>query len=582
MVKNKTTDKRRSVRGKTAALPAKRFPAKMIWVALVAVIAGALITGSAVQGFGSSEDSDSLAAQDGLVTSSYYPEVVVQQEGLTITARAEGMSEVSWRYKLINPGDVCGLNVFDVAPNDSRVQDSNRLVLPESAGLQDPYRNRFVCFKAVGTSDFYGVEWTHYGAWRIDLGNPIISVKAEFPGALTYLRASSSEDVTYRITRFEVLPRGGLGGSPADGTSLVGNYCEFNLLSDSYNARINWADDWETFADSDGRILVNDDSYRYCFEATDAAGNRTYVQAYAYAKDNGFFVVDNIDASQWKGEIRVNFIGTSGKITWDAVGPLTVKACDEYAINNGRHKPLRQSDPIEDYFYGRNEGVVTLDAPGDHGKYYCFRATDELGQSSYRYVLVDLQPPEINLEQRGGRLEVSSDKHILNSWFVGPLDDSEFGACAEIFAKDVSGDRGQLWWERGGRATFVNLKDADADGQYYCVEVEDGQGNAAVGRIKLDRQAPRITVTQNDAGITVGSSDADLDGGSWGYAAGADLDCDAAASFTDVEASGSEVTLDIAAEGSGRHYCFRAADKAGNYGYVKVRIQRPLVIEGVL
>ena len=578
MLKNKTTNKQRPARGREAVLPAKRFPAKAIWVALIAAVAGLLIIGSAVQGFGSNDDSDSLAAQDGLIASSSYPVVIAEQEGLVITARAEGLSEVSWQYKLINPGDACNLETFATAPNDPRIHDSNRLTLPESVELQDPYRNRFVCFKAVGTSDFYGSEWAQYGAWRIDLGNPVISVKAEFPGDLTYLQASSSEDVTYRVTRFKVaLHRGGIGGISADGASVVGNYCERNLLSGQLSEKANWVDDWETFADADGRILVEDDSYWYCFEATDTDGNRTYVRVDAYGKDSGS-VVDNIYATQWKGEIRVSFTGTSGKVTWSAVGPLVIKACDEYAINNARHKPIRQNPS---YYYDRNAATVTLDT-ADHGKYYCFRATDELGQNSYRYVLVDLQPPEVNLKQTGNSLEVSSDKYILNSWFVGPLDGDEFEDCAEVFAKDESGHYGQLWWERGDRTTSVQLRDGDGDGQYHCVEVEDRKGNTAVGKIKLDRQAPTITVTQNDSELTVESADADLDDGSWGYAAGADLDCDAMASFTDIDTSGSEVALAITAEGAGRYYCFRVADSAGNYGYVKVRVQRPLIIEGVI
>ena len=447
MLKNKVTNKQRPARSGEAALPAKRFPAKIVWVALVAAIAGLLIIGSAVQGFGSNDDLDSLAAQDGLVGPSSYPAVIIQQEGLVIIARAEGLSEVSWQYKLINTGDFCGLETFATAPNDPRIHDSNHLTLPESVELQNLYRNRFVCFKAVGTSDFFhGSEWTQYGAWRIDLGNPIISVKAEFPGDLTYLQASSSENVTYSITRFKVLPRGdGLGSGWGDGASIVGNYCEHNLLSDWFTAKINWADDWETFADADGRILVEDSSYWYCFEATDTDGNRTYLRVDAYGKDSGS-VVDNIYATQWKGEIRVDFTGTSGKVTWSAVGPLVIKACDEYAINNARHKPIRQNPS---YYYDRNAATVTLDTSGDDGKYYCFRATDELGQNSYRYVLVDLQPPEVNLKQSGNFLEVSSDKHILNSWFVGPLDGDEFEDCAEIFAKDEFGHHGQLWWERG-------------------------------------------------------------------------------------------------------------------------------------
>ena len=467
------------------------------WVVGLAVFAAAvsLVAGFGSRSFGSPEDIAEPAAQDGFVASlsqgDYdYPRIFIKQQGLTVTAVSAGMSDVSWKHRVLNIGDYCGPEAFvfaldspaalNFAPSNPGIRSSNRLELPDDDTEQDFYRNRFVCFEATGTANSLdGLDWTHYESWRINLGHPVISIRAETEGGQTYLRASSSEDVTYEVVKYTVSPLVEAGSvSSENGQHLaVANHCEYDLVSGVPGARQYWGD-WQSFADIDGRVLVPDDDYSYCFRATDADGNYVYLGANSSYSGR-------IWASQWQGRLRFNFSSTSGRVAWEVVGPLNDEVCDQEIID-GAKPNQRQHLFLLPEFWPSSSRVIEL-PDGSDGKYYCVQATDQLGHSSYLAAMADLRPPVITMEldTESGLLQITSDKPILNPWLVGPLARSEFENCADIFVTDANGSRTQLWWQRGERAesAVVDLV-ADA-GKYYCAEIEDRHSNKAVKQFRI-------------------------------------------------------------------------------------------------
>ena len=129
----------------------------------------------------------------------------------------------------------------------------------------------------------------------------------------------------------------------------------------------------------------------------------------------------------------------------------------------------------------------------------------------------------------------------------------------------------------------VSLTEAQND-SYYCFKATDGQGNVAVSDVyQVDTVAPSLTVAQpnesatviltvaqdddNDVDTVEDNSDIDVD--SWQYAQ-TTQPCDNVGNWRDLDTLTSnldqnQASITFSRSATGRNYCFRVADEAGNY-----------------
>ena len=450
----------------TGILSPKQLSGQVIWILAIALVGTLLAAGFNPAIFGSSDTEDNQASATGEDSSQTDGQlaplsVVVTQTGLAVVASTPAYrGSVVWQYQFVNVGERCEPELFAVTSNNPAIHGGNLLTIPSSPNQQDFYRNAWVCFKVA---DQLGRQ--AYKVFNIDLGNPTISIRREQSGGQDYLQAYSSEEPTsYRVISWEPIGIGGGGGSSYP---RAGTYCEQVFVAPSsipYFSALSEA----SAVDGTRVDLIENESH--CFEATDGEGNRTYVSASASA--------GRIHGSQWDKILYADFGGTSGRTSWIAKGPASSSICDGSTF---------QSVDIADYISPRltgrllSVGAVSLSIGDEsvHGQYYCFRVTDPFGHQSYRAFRVDLAAPELSFEvsEGGGSAVVSvrDNADILNSWFIGPLTDTQ-SSCEDIFDNASYPNYIPRY---GRKASFTPRADS---GKFYCFRVQDGAGNSAVGK----------------------------------------------------------------------------------------------------
>ena len=448
-------------------LSPKHLSGQIIWILVIALVGILLAAGLNPAIFGSSDTKDSQVAATGEdfspIDGQLTPlSIVITQMGLTVEASTPAYKgSVVWRYRFIAAGEVCELGLFKVAPNHPAVHDGNLLTIPSASDRQDFYRNAWVCFKA---SDQFGRQ--DYEVFNIDLGNPTVSIRREQSGGQDYLQAYSSEDPTsYRVISWE---SPGLGGAAGDVYPLAGTYCERVFIASSTMPQYLVLSDASVV--DDGRVGLAE-SKGYCFEATDEEGNRTYVSA--------SILPGVVYASQRGKALYATFSGTSGRLSWIAKGPSNSSVCDELTF---------QSADISDYISPQSLGLLPGNVEvglsiGDEvvdGQYYCLRATDSFGYQAHKSFGIDLAAPELNFEVSEGGISstvsVGDDADILNSWFIGPLTDTQI-SCEDSF--DYVRAPSGLYIPRYSRTASFTSADS---GKFYCFQVEDRAGNSAIGK----------------------------------------------------------------------------------------------------
>ena len=112
-----------------------------------------------------------------------------------------------------------------------------------------------------------------------------------------------------------------------------------------------------------------------CLEATDLDGNKVY--SWIYDSTAGMaFVVKRL--GQFGEEFHGWVGGISGDVFWHVAGPSESDTCNE-SNSFGDNEARALTSSVSGFIFKPGEG--------SRGKYYCFRATDELGNHFYRSMI---------------------------------------------------------------------------------------------------------------------------------------------------------------------------------------------------
>ena len=316
--------------------------------------------------------------QETSVTSDDWPEVrvVSSEESIRIysLAGASGL-RFYFKYRILDEGDRCDQSAFAVAPNHPAVHHSTQFNIPDSPETRAYYDNRYVCFQATIINIDHpayapGASIYRYRNVPIGLDFPVISVTRHSPWRSStwsestdpdaYLQLESSEVVTYRMRVASV-------AAASDGAASCQSFFEGLPSFDT------------PIMDASGKFMINAigkvASRGICLEATDLDGNKVY--SWIYDSTAGMaFVVKRLGQS---GEEFHGWVGgTSGDVFWHVASPSESDTCNEANAFEG--------DGIQT-LNGDRSGFIFKPGEGSRGKYYCFRATDELGNHFYRSMI---------------------------------------------------------------------------------------------------------------------------------------------------------------------------------------------------
>ncbi len=202
------------------------------------------------------------------------------------------------------------------------------------------------------------------------------------------------------------------------------------------------------------------------------------------------------------------------------------------------------------------------------GDYFCFRVADRhdnYGYTSYRVRSLDTVAPKITASQNNNLLTVAPvdgttvDKDTWGYYKAGNSEPD----CEEIGGSNYD-DIDDL---------TIELDENDI-GDWFCVRAADDYDNYGYYKIRLralDNTAPQISITRDENILEASTTAEDVDTTTWQYIAverGDRYDCEAdndELEFNSASARNDRVLLSVA--DNNKYYCFRVADKAGNYGY---------------
>ena len=225
-------------------------------------------------------------------------------------------------------------------------------------------------------------------------------------------------------------------------------------------------------------------------------------------------------------------------------------------------------DAFDLYTPVKSDSTVNL-VDSQKGDYFCFRVADRhynYGYSTrYRVKSLDTVAPKITAKQDNNLLTVApvDDATVdKDTWGYYEAGNSE-PDCEEISDSNYD-DIDDL---------TVELNERDT-GDWFCVRAADNYDNYGYYSLRIkavDATAPRVTVDREDNTLEASTTAEDVNNASWQYAvsdANDRFDCDY--SNEDLvfnTASASNDTVELEEDDDDKYYCFRVADKAGNYGY---------------
>ena len=225
-------------------------------------------------------------------------------------------------------------------------------------------------------------------------------------------------------------------------------------------------------------------------------------------------------------------------------------------------------DAFELYTPIRSGSRVNLRS-SDIGDYFCFRADDShdnYGYSNaYRVRSLDTVAPEITATQdnRYLTLEAAASENVdHDTWGYAP------GYSSRPDCEDVDDYLYETVEDR-----TIDLDEGDV-GDWFCIRAADDSDNYGYHSIRIravDATAPRVTVDREDNTLEASTTAEDVNDASWQYAVSETNDrfnCDDSNDDLDFNnASSANNMVELGEEDDDKYYCFRVADKAGNYGY---------------
>ncbi len=240
--------------------------------------------------------------------------------------------------------------------------------------------------------------------------------------------------------------------------------------------------------------------------------------------------------------------------TWRYVRHTSSFDCDE--------------DAFEIYTPIRSGTTVNLTS-NDIGDYFCFRVADRhdnFGYSTpYRVRSLDTAAPKISATQDNKYLTLfaaASENVDNDTWGVAP-GYSKQPDCEEIDS--------YLYDEVEERTVELDERDT---GDWFCIRAADESDNYGYYSLRIkavDATAPRVEVDRVENTLKASTTAEDVDKNSWQYAvsdANDRFDCDDLNRDLDFNTADDENDrVALSESDNDKYFCFRVADKAGNYGY---------------
>ena len=228
------------------------------------------------------------------------------------------------------------------------------------------------------------------------------------------------------------------------------------------------------------------------------------------------------------------------------------------------------SDPTCDSSYASwstaTSGTSVSSVADTH--WVCFRAKNTYNIYGYAELQVDLTAPTITLTQNQNSVEASASAP------AGSTIDSSSWAHSSSLASTSPTCSGVTYDSAGSSENTFNITSSD-NGKHICFKVENNKGIVGYAKLTIDYDAPLVNIAQTLNVLDASSSSGDLpDTPTWQYKGPLDddPDCSAQTGWSDGQS--------VSSAENGKWYCFRVADKAGNYGYAKhqVNLAAPTII----
>ena len=204
---------------------------------ILIIVAGALISLTLIATPTVADDSQALD-QSALPETVDEVEIIIEQQGLLVTAKAPQAAVETWKHRVIQWGETCDSQQFQDLIGSLAVGQGNQLQLPDSVAAQSDYNKRWACFEATTASGIAG-----YDKLRIDLTAPLVAI-TQTQRILT--ASSSAEDLDSTTWQFSE-PR-----LIVDCDGTIGGWSAGQIISETW---------------------VN---HYYCFRVADKVGNFGY------------------------------------------------------------------------------------------------------------------------------------------------------------------------------------------------------------------------------------------------------------------------------------------------------------------
>lgn len=290
-----------------------------------------------------------------------------------------------------------------------------------------------------------------------------------------------------------------------------------------------------------------------------------------------FRVADNIEGNYGYRSLNVDALAPTINVTQNGARLNARADSSDRAVSStwyyvrGNNDFNCNEDAFEIQTPARRGSSITL-VSRDVGDHFCFRVADRYNNfgysNTYRVQSLDTVAPRITATQTNSRLTVSaaSSEGVDNDTWQYESGFSSQPTCAEVrdsSYRDIADNR------------IIELSESDI-GDWFCIRAADAADNYGYVSVRIkhvDATEPRVSVSRARNTLTAESSAEDINSASWQYAVSAQNDsfnCDegnADLQFNAASRDNYKVTLNTSHED--RYFCFRVADKAGNYGYAE-------------
>lgn len=228
------------------------------------------------------------------------------------------------------------------------------------------------------------------------------------------------------------------------------------------------------------------------------------------------------------------------------------------------HEPICAEENVNTQPNRRSNSFSLALRETDNDRWYCFKARDTLGNTSYEKYLVtgvDATPPEVVIAQDGRLL-------------TGTLAEDEQVNWSHVFSpSDIECNSNTFLNNRSARVGEQVILTDDRIDYYYCFRAEDDSGNAGFAKYKVesvDFLIPKISLQKTNLALEA-TSDRPIE--SWHYLKTATaVDCDSEADFDSAVDFSNNRLIKLEAADHEQYFCVRGINASNIAGYATIKI----------